>query len=151
MIIEISVAIIAFAFVALVITMAILARSFQQTLIQVNRTLLEVRKQLDDLGGQTSKIMDHTNHVSYDLKRKLESLDPIFNAFSNVGDYLEHKTFALKKEPVISSHHKEGRHSTVESSEFAEEENSQEPIKAGDVLELVDIGIRLWQKIKKRR
>ncbi len=150
MIIEISVAIIALALVALVITVAILAKNFQQTLMQVNRTLVEVRKQLDDLGGQTSKIMDHTNHVSYDLKRKLESLDPIFNAFSNVGDYLAHKTFALKKDPVNSSHH-EGKHSTVESSEFIEEQISQEPIKAGDILELVDIGIRLWQKIKKRR
>lgn len=149
MIIEICIAIIALAFVALVITVVVLAKGFQQTLFEVNQTLAEVRKELDGLGGRTSKVIEHTNQVSYDIKRKLESLDPIFNALSNVGDYLEHKTFSLRKESLDSSH-KESRLSDVDS-EMLDETASREPIRAGDVLELMDIGIRLWQKIKKRR
>lgn len=139
MIIEICIAIIALAFVALVITVIVLAKGFQKTLVEVNQTLAEVRKELDGLGGKTSKVIEHTNQVSYDLKRKLESLDPIFNTLFNVGDFLEHKTFALRKEALASTH------------ETLDETASQESIKAGDVLELMDIGIRLWQKIKKRR
>lgn len=137
MIIEISVALIALAFVALVIYLIVFLKAMRKTLVQVNHTLIDVRKTLDEVGGEASKIMKHTNQLSFDLKRKMESLDPMFTAFSNVGDYLEQKTFSLKR-AILPSGEKE--------------EPSEEPIssRASEVFDFINTSLRLWQKIKKR-
>lgn len=149
MVIEVSVAVIALAFAALVIYLITVAKALRKTLFQVNQTLIEVRKQLDEVGGHAAKAMEHTNQVSFDLKRKMESLDPIFNAFSNIGDFLEQKTFSLKRGALTSSHH-EKKMSSVDYSEEEEEPPPSGSIKAADVFDFVDTGLRLWQKIKKR-
>lgn len=148
MVIEISVAVIALAFAVLAIYLIAMTVALRRTLFQVNRTLIEVRKQLDEVGGHAAKAMEHTNQVSYDVKRKMESLDPIFNAFSNIGDFLEQKTFSLKRD-LNASHH-EKKLSDVEISAADEGYASNASIKAADVFEFIDIGLRLWQKIKKR-
>ena len=96
MIIDISVAIIAAAVVVLVIALIYFIKALCRTLSQVNRTLIEARKQLEE-GGNAAKVIEHANQLSYDLKNKMEALDLIFNAFSNVGDFLEQKTFFLKR------------------------------------------------------
>lgn len=148
MVIDISVAVIAFAFAVLVIYLIVMIMALRRTLFQVNQTLIEVRKQLDEVGGNAAKVLEHTNQVSFDLKRKMESIDPLFNAFSNVGEFLEHKTFSLKRGSFNASHH-EKKLSNIEPA--AEEEDAPGgSFKAADVVDFIDIGLRLWQKIKKR-
>lgn len=102
MIIEISVAVIAIAFVILVIYLIVMIKSLHVTLGQVNQTLIEARKQLGEVGLQAQKVMEHTNQISFDLKHKVEAFTPIFNAVTNAGEILEHKTAALKKEFLSS-------------------------------------------------
>lgn len=148
MIMEISVALIALAIVVLVIYLIVFLKAVRKTLIQVNHTLIEVRKHLDDVGGQASKILQHTNQVSYDLKKKMESLDPIFNAFSNVGDYLEQKTFFLKKSVLPASHRHDDEEEQTETSEA---KNSSASSIRSDVFDFINTSLNLWRKIKKRR
>ena len=149
MIIEISVAVVGLAFVALVIYLIMMIKSLRVTLGQVNQTLVEARKQLGDVGGQAQKILEHTNQVSFDIKNKVEAFNPIFNAVSNAGEILEHKTFAIKKE-FFASEHEEGH---KQSSLHEEKKSSQTEgvLAAAAILELAGIGVRLWQKFKKRR
>lgn len=147
MIMEISVAVIALAFAALAIYLIVFFKAMRKTLVQVNHTLIEVRKHLEEVGGQASKVLQHTNQVSYDLKRKMESLDPIFNAFSNVGDYLEEKTFFLKKSVLPSSHCHDDEEESTETSEA--EDSSASSIRA-DVFDFINTSLNLWRKIKKR-
>src|SRR5262245_22033318 len=109
MIIDISIAVIAAAFVALVIALIFFLKGLCRTLRQVDRTLVEARKQIEE-GGNISKVIEHANQLTYDLKRKMETLDPIFNAFSNVGDFLEAKTFSLKR----GSNRREKKLSSIE-------------------------------------
>lgn len=120
MIIEISVAVIAVAFAALVIYLIMLMVSLRDNL------------------RQTKKILENTNDISLDLRNKMESLDPIFHTITNLGDVLEKKTESLKEyvnAPV-----------EVETSLKKERELK----KISDVLEFAGMGIRLWQKLKRR-
>lgn len=138
MIIEICVVILTVSFVALVIYLIAVTKALRCTLFQVNQTLIQVRRQLEDVGGNAAKAVEHTNQISFDLKRKIESLDPFFNAFSNVGNFLEHKTFSWK------------RGVSAVDRDAGEASAMNESIKAADVVDFFDVSYRLWQKIKKR-
>lgn len=145
MIIEISVAVIAFAFVILVIYLITMIKALNTTLGQVNQTLSETRKQMDELGGQALKVIEHTNQISYDVKKKIEAIDPVFNAVEDVGEILEHHTSSLKKE-YISSDEEESLF------QFRKKElPSKKLTTVAAILELGAIGFELWQKLKKRR
>lgn len=148
MIIEISIAVIAVAFVILVIYLIVLTNALRRTLHQVDHTLVDVRKQLDEIGGQAKKVVEHTNQVSFDVKRKMESLDSVFHAIGQVGDILEHKTLAIKKD---LSFERENKHTHVNFSEDHHKVSTYEFNKFADILELIGAGLRVWQKIKKRR
>lgn len=149
MIIDISIAVIAAAFVVFVIFLVLVLHVLRKTLHQVNRTLVDLRGQLDDMGGQTKKVIEHTNQISFDLKRKMESLNPVFNSVSNLGDILEQKTLHMKKVALASSH-KEHKSSDLESSKEEETLLSQEEVNVADILELVGIVARLWHKLKNK-
>lgn len=149
MIIEISVAIIAIAFVALVIYIIAFTKALKITLEQVNQTLFEVRKQLDEVGGEAKKTIEQTHEVSTDLKNKMVALNSIFSAVANIGDILEQKSFLFKRK-IISSSDEESLHMAVHASKIKEEPSARELCKFADILELAGIGIRLWQKLKKR-
>lgn len=138
MIIDISVAVIALAFVVLVIYLITIIKALRVTLSQVNQTLVEARVQLGELSSQTQKVVENTNQMSSDLK-------PIFNAINQAGQILEHQATALKRDFI----------DTVDEDIEGEEKKRGLPEKGltatAAILELAGIGINLWQKIKKRR
>jgi uncharacterized protein YoxC len=149
MIIEISIAIIAVAFLALVIYLIAMINALRQTIAQFNQALPEIRNRFDEMGGQLKKTLEHTNQVTFDLKRKMESLDSTFNTISNLGEILEHKSLALKKESLTSLH-RETPHLDADSHLSEREIRFHEDITTADILELASIGVRLWQKIKNK-
>jgi uncharacterized protein YoxC len=146
MILDISVAVIALAFVALVVYLIVLTKALRVTFSQVNQTLVEVRRQLGEVGGQAQKIMEHTNQISFDVKQKVEAFNPIFNAVAHAGEILEHKTSALKKEYLASSH--EESHASHFSEEKKKTSQEQGIITIAAIFELAGVGMRLWQKLK---
>lgn len=139
MIIDVSVAVIALAFVVLVIYLITVIKALRVTLAQVNQTLVETRVQLAELGSHTQKVVENTNQMSSDLK-------PIFNAINQAGQILEHQATALKKDFIDS---------VYDDLDEEGEKNGGLPEKGltatAAILELAGIGINLWQKIKKRR
>lgn len=149
MIIEISVAVIALAFVALVVYIIIMTNALRITLGQVNQTLTEVRHHLDQIGSEAKKTTENVDQLSLDLNKKMELLNPIFNAVSNIGDFLEQKTKTLKLEAEICALKNE-----AEVSELEEENEDSKTLvinKIANILELVGQGFRLWQDVNKRR
>lgn len=148
MIIDISIAVIAFAFVILVIYLIVMIKSLRVTLGQVNQTLVETRRQLGEVGIQAQRVMENTNQISSDLKLKVEAFDPIFNAVNQAGQILEHKATALKKDFLDTQE---------ELSSLAaqgEKKKSGQPMglmTVAAILELAGIGMGLWEKLKKRR
>lgn len=149
MIIEISVGIIALAFVVLVIYLITMIKALRITMGQVNQTLVEARKQLGEVGGQAQKVMEHTNQISYDLKQKVEAFNPIFNAVTYAGEILERKTSSIKKEFLASE--EEDESSSLNFEEKKKSTQTQGLLAAAAILELAGIGVQLWQKLKKRR
>lgn len=120
MIIEISVAIIAFTFVVLVIYLIVLIVSLRENLRQVK------------------KILESANDISSDLRNKMESLDSIFHTITNLGDILEHETASFKQYVT----------SPLEVEASIKQECELK--KISDVFEFVGMGIRLWKKLKRR-
>lgn len=142
MVIEISVAIIALAFVAFVIYIIAVIKALQVTLGEANQTLAAVRKQVDDIGIEAKK-------ASLDLNVKIESLTSVFNAISNIGDYLEQRTKSLKLEAEICALKNEAEASALESE--AEDSRTRMINKVANILDLACQSFRLWQDIHKRR
>lgn len=148
MIIEISVAVIALAFVALVAYVIMTLQGLKLTLNHVNEALVSVRRQVDELGGETRKTLQHANELSLDVQGKLESLDSLFLTIAHVGDALEHKTAPLSVHEVDVS-----EASSLHSTDESESDNSESVHTSmiADIIEWAALGFTLWQKIKKRR
>ena len=152
MIIEISIATIAVAFVFLVIYLIVVALAARKTLQQAAITLDLVNKQLGELGLGSQKVIDDARELSCNLKRKMENLDSAFHSISHLGEILEYKTFLLKKDFF----NKEGLSSDLKKeileSEIHAEHVSHKRLKShivSDILELLGLGIRLWQNLNK--
>jgi uncharacterized protein YoxC len=150
MIIEISVAIIALAFVALVIYIIAMTKALKITLREVNQTLSDARKHIDEIVMEAKKTTENADHLGMDINNKMESLNPIFNAISNIGDYLEQKTKTLKLEAKICALKNE---EAMALDDDEEEADSKAKVvnKVANILELVGQSFRLWQDVHKRR
>ena len=151
MIIEISLAVAAVAFVLLVIYLIATLKTLKVTLNQVNYLIFDARKQLDEMGAETKKIIEHSNQISADLKYKMETLNPFFQSVENIGEVLEDKAANLKRniERPRTVHSPSPLHSHNHRNDSSEDLKGQKAI-VPDILELASLGIRLWQKLKKR-
>ncbi len=138
MVIEISVAIIALAFVIFVVYAVLLIKALRSTSLAIYKTIADNRKSIDTIALQAEKIAEHTNQLSFDLKKKMDTLHSTFNAVSNVGDLLEEKTETLKKKV----------HDVEEKEEIG---HPQRAYIATDIITLIQVGIHLWQTIRKER
>jgi uncharacterized protein YoxC len=166
MIIEISVAVIALAFVALVIYLISLVRSLQVTLGKVNEILKDGHKQLDAVVTEAKKVMEQTTHIGAGIQKKVDSFDPIFKTVEDLGEIIENRAAHLRDEVTgadsqTETHSSTYRH-TAAGKRIAEkrtlEKNTTEKSPQSDIvrlitdiIELTSLGIRLWQNFKKRR
>ncbi len=97
MIIEISVAVIAAAFVILVIYLIVLIIGLKKTLKEVNITMSEARHQLN----------------------KAEAFNPLFNAISHTGQILEQQAADLKNNFFENEEEREKKKKTINNSLMA--------------------------------
>ena len=121
MVIEISVAVIAFAFVVLVIYLVITLIGVRKTLKNVDRTLLEFHHEIRGLTQTTNKVAEN-------ILFKAQSLDPLFNSLHEVGTVAEKKAENYRLSAVAD------RNESIEQ-----------------VVQIAAIGLNLWQKFKKGR
>lgn len=147
MVIELSIALIAIAFIALVIYLIIVLRALRETLSHVDPVIRGMRLHLEEIGDQAKKAIEQTNQISCDLKQKMESLSPIFQTFSNVGEILENKTSHLKKESLTPLH-RVNQLSDAEYVAVEQELRAQDTLHVADILELASVVFGLWRKIK---
>ncbi len=84
-IIALSVALVAVAFLVLVIFLAKTLKSLQGTLASVSDTLKGVEKQLDGVTRETTLLLQKTNDLADDIKQKSASLNSVVDAVKGVG------------------------------------------------------------------
>lgn len=145
MTIEISVAIIAFAFVLLVIYLLTLICTLRVTLRQAGTTLEELQKRLKDAEGDAKTIVENTRLISSNLVKKMEALDPLFYAVANTGEYFEKKTDCLR-----ASRFSARKFRYLHPRAYDEEKKSFESEKFAEIADLIGAGIRLWQTFNRR-
>ena len=84
-ILYLSVALIAIAFLVLVIYVAKTLTSLQETLSSVSKTLIGLEKQLDGVTQETTELLQKTNALADDIQEKSKSLGSIVTAVKDVG------------------------------------------------------------------
>ncbi|ETT55146.1 MULTISPECIES: DUF948 domain-containing protein [unclassified Paenibacillus] len=97
MVIQLSVALAAVAFVCLVAFVILTLRKGMTTLGETNKTLGEVRNAIHGLTGEATQLIHTANQVTRDVKGKIKTIDPIFESAHNVGEVIQTVTETFKK------------------------------------------------------
>lgn len=84
-ILYLSVALIAIAFMVLVIYLAKTLKALQGTLTSVSTTLVGIEKQLDGVTKETTELLQKTNTLADDIQDKSEKLTSVVDAVKDVG------------------------------------------------------------------
>lgn len=84
-ILYLSIALIAIAFLVLVIYLAKTLKSLQETLSGVSGTLRGLEKQLDAVMGETHLLLQKTNALAEDIHQKSKDLNSVVVAVKDVG------------------------------------------------------------------
>ena len=138
MTIELSVAIIAIALVIIAAFAIVAVIALCKTLTQVDLTLVDARKKMDELTINATKTTD-------DLNCKMTTLQPIFNALGNVGDLIEQRSKRMKIKAELLAMKNLADH---------EEEEDAEPqfkgVKISQIVDMFGIGVKLWQNLNRR-
>jgi uncharacterized protein YoxC len=84
-ILYLSIALIAIAFLVLVIYVAKTLNSLQETLASVSKTLTGLEKQLDGVTQETTVLLQKTNALADDIQEKSKSISSVVTAVKDVG------------------------------------------------------------------
>lgn len=84
-ILYLSVALIAIAFLVLVIYVTKTLKTLQTTLSSVSNTLTGLEKQLDGVTKETTELLQKTNALADDIQVKSQNLNSVVSAVKNVG------------------------------------------------------------------
>ncbi len=79
MVIQLSIALVAVAFIFLVVFLILTLRKGMTTLSETNKTLVDVRNAIQGLTGEASQLIHTANQVTKDVKGKIKTIDPILN------------------------------------------------------------------------
>jgi uncharacterized protein YoxC len=91
-----SVAIIAIAFLILVVYLSKTFKSVQTTLEGVSKTLIGLEKQLDGVMSETTILLKKTNALADDLQKKADSLNSVVSAVKDTGSSIQKFNQTLK-------------------------------------------------------
>lgn len=97
MVIQISIAFAAIAFICLVYFVILTLRKGMTTLAETNKTLVDVRNAIHGLTGEATQLIHTANQVTRDVKGKIRTIDPIFESAHNVGEVIQTVTETFKK------------------------------------------------------
>lgn len=96
-ILYLSVAVIAIAFLILVLYLAKTLKSLQSTLDSVSQTLSGLENQLQGVTQETAQLLHKTNTLAENIQKKTENLDSVFVAVKNVGTSIQGFNTTLQK------------------------------------------------------
>ncbi|NOU94953.1 DUF948 domain-containing protein [Paenibacillus sp. LMG 31456] len=143
MVIEISVAIIAVAFVVLVAFLIVTLRSMSALLVQTHTTMQDLQHEVKGIAKEASDVLRHSNAVTVDILNKLHSLEPTFDSMKQVGEAVEGITSTVKQASVSVAR-------TIKDK-VDEDVHSTAPSKLGTALKAIPILLDVWQQFKHRQ
>lgn len=141
-VIEISVAIIAIAFVFLVFFIVRTLLSVQGSLVQLNQIMVHTQLQLDEVSKETTELLRNTNQITQDIQQKSQSLDSLFHSVDDVGQAVQQVASSFKQVSTTLSE-------SVERTVLKSTENNQD--KVAEMIRYTTIGLNLWRKWQARK
>ncbi|MEX2415746.1 MAG: DUF948 domain-containing protein [Paenibacillaceae bacterium] len=139
MLIELSVAVIAVAFVALTIYLIIALRSVNDSVQQVSKTLEKVQLQVDEVTRETVIMMRTTNQITGDLHKKLKQVDALFESVGEVGEAVNQVTSSMKQvSATVTNSITHGVQQGVHKRQK----------RIDEVVQWTNVAINLWQKFQ---
>jgi uncharacterized protein YoxC len=91
-IITVCIAIAVIAFVVLCVFLISLLKTAQRSLVTAQSAMQEVKETVEGLQGEVKKLAESVNEVADDVRGKLQSVDPLFDAVQDVGLLLSEVT-----------------------------------------------------------
>lgn len=82
---DVSVFIIAIAVCFLVFYLIRVLKSMERSLNQTEETIAQIKTQIDQLGEESARLLQHTNQIVVDLDKKSRSLNPLFQSIEETG------------------------------------------------------------------
>jgi len=137
MVFEISVAIATFVFVILAYFIVQTLKVVQKSLKDVTTTIIKLELEIDELKTNVNEILINSNTTIEKINDKLDSITPVVDLFSQVGEVGQEALGFCESQMGSFLHSKEKRKSNWED-------------KISDASEIINLGIKVFQKIKKR-
>jgi uncharacterized protein YoxC len=81
-----------------------LLRTAQRSLITAQSAMQEVKETVEGLQGEVKKLAESVNDVADDIRAKLQSVDPLFDAVQDVGVLLRDVTGTAREATKSLSH-----------------------------------------------
>ncbi|MBE4908303.1 DUF948 domain-containing protein [Bacillus luteolus] len=133
-ILYLSVALIAIAFLILVIFLSRTLRSLQITLDNVAKTLSGLEKQMEGITVETTELLHKTNALATDIQEKTKKLNTVVDAVQDVGVSIQRFNGSIQK---------------VSENVSVQVERNQE--KVTQVIQWGNVLIDLWDKWKDKK
>lgn len=138
MLIQISVAVIAVAFVALAVYAVTALRSVRDSLQQASHSIAELEKHMEQVSGETVKLLSSTNQLTEDLNRKLKHVDTFFESVGDVGQAVQQVASSVKQVSATVTNSVTG---SVQKSVHTHQS------KIDEAMMWAKAAMTLWQKI----
>jgi uncharacterized protein YoxC len=140
MIIQWSVALIAVAFVVLVVYVIITLRHMSELMVKTSLTMESVEKQVALFADDAKEIMKNTRDITENVKEKLESLDAGFSSIRQTGEVANEFVSSIKKVSTAFQR-------TVDQSLNPHHVSDQSTI--GGILQTIPVILNIWRNFRK--
>ncbi|GGK12093.1 UPF0478 protein YtxG [Caldalkalibacillus thermarum] len=136
-IIEISVALIAVAFVVLVIYIVKTLLTVQQSLQELSENMATIEKRVDELSRETTALIRRTNQLTEDIYNKSQSLNQLFKSAEEIGQATRQVSSSMKE---ISSTIMDSVTRSVRQTAIKHQS------KVDEIMKYVTLFLDLWHK-----
>lgn len=140
MIIEISVALIAVAFLALVVYLILTLRQLSGLMSKTTQTMESVEKQVAVFAEDTKEILKNTKDITQNVKEKLEALDSGFSSIRQTGEVAQEFVSSIKQ--VSTSFQR-----AVNNALYPLENKDQSTFSG--ILQAVPVLVNIWRNFRK--
>lgn len=139
LVMQISVAIIAIAFLVLLYSLIQTLKVLQGALDEMRKTVGSLRTEVTQISVDVKEAIHNTNAMTLDVRTKLSSLDVLFASVNDIGHALHSFTGAAKESAasVVASIKREGN------------KPAEEPRLISAIYNGAISTIRIWNKVKK--
>lgn len=106
----------------------------------LNASVSKIETKIIPITDESIKLLENANGIAESVRDKLSDLDPLMGSISDMGSALHNATSSFTKKNESSSH-----------KFFHKEEKRDWQDIANDLINIVTLGVIIWQKIKKSR